>query len=273
MTLSVKHKFTSAKSDGLDTSLVQPSNWNDDHDMTCAANSLLGNATDSTGAVAEISLGSLGESIIAANDIDALITAGVAVFTTGDVKLTFKTTADTGFVMANDGTIGPSGSTATFADDSAEDLYTLLWNNVDDAQSPVTGGRGGSAAADWVAKKPLAVSKMLGRALAVSGAGTSLTSRVLGLAVGEETHALITAELAQHNHGVIDPGHTHTGSNGASFYGNQNVSNSLQQVGTFGIGAVGIASSPTGVTIQNTGSGTAHNNMQPSTFLNVMIKL
>ncbi len=32
--MSVKHRFTSAKSDGGDTSLVRPSNWNDTHAVT-----------------------------------------------------------------------------------------------------------------------------------------------------------------------------------------------------------------------------------------------
>jgi microcystin-dependent protein len=34
-----------------------------------------------------------------------------------------------------------------------------------------------------------------------------------------------------------------------------------------------VASNTTGITIQNAGSGNAHNNMQPTLFLNVMIKL
>jgi hypothetical protein len=58
MTISVKHKFTSAKTDGADTSLVRPSNWNDEHDLTLAASKLLGRATASTGAAEEISIGS-----------------------------------------------------------------------------------------------------------------------------------------------------------------------------------------------------------------------
>jgi hypothetical protein len=34
MTISVKHKFVSTIPDSLDTSLVRPTNWNDDHDLT-----------------------------------------------------------------------------------------------------------------------------------------------------------------------------------------------------------------------------------------------
>jgi hypothetical protein len=34
MAITVKHKFVSAIPDGADTSVVRPSNWNDDHDLT-----------------------------------------------------------------------------------------------------------------------------------------------------------------------------------------------------------------------------------------------
>ena len=34
--MPIRHKFTSAKADGADATLVRPSNWNDDHDMTNA---------------------------------------------------------------------------------------------------------------------------------------------------------------------------------------------------------------------------------------------
>ncbi len=57
MTVSLKHKFTSAKTDGADTSVVRPSNWNDDHDLTLAASKLLGRATASSGAAEEITVG------------------------------------------------------------------------------------------------------------------------------------------------------------------------------------------------------------------------
>lgn len=32
--MSIKHKFISAIPDGADASVVRPSNWNDDHDVT-----------------------------------------------------------------------------------------------------------------------------------------------------------------------------------------------------------------------------------------------
>ena len=168
-------------------------------------------------------------------------TAVASAFTTGDVKLTLKTAADTGWVLMNDTTIGDASSGATGranADTSA--LFTLLWNNTVDADCAVSTGRGGSAAADFAAHKTIALPKTLGRALAVYGAGSGLTSRALAHIVGEETHLLTNAELP-------------TGSMGTWNGANNDV-------------AAGTAGS-------KVGGNTAHNNMQPTVFLNVMIKL
>lgn len=94
---------------------------------------------------------------------------------TGDVKLTLKTTADTGWVLMNDGSIGSAASGATTrANADTESLYTLIWNNVADQWAPVTGGRGASAAADFSANKPIALPKTLGRSLAGYGTGSTV---------------------------------------------------------------------------------------------------
>lgn len=66
MTLSIKHAFHSAKSDGIDPTLVQPSNWNADLLATCATGVLLGRQSPSTGAVEEISISAFQAAIIAA---------------------------------------------------------------------------------------------------------------------------------------------------------------------------------------------------------------
>ena len=56
MTVSLKHKFTSAKSDSADTSLIRPSNWNDEHDLTLATDRLLGRDTTGAGVAEEITV-------------------------------------------------------------------------------------------------------------------------------------------------------------------------------------------------------------------------
>lgn len=82
---------------------------------------------------------------------------------------------------------------------------------------------------------------------------------------GEKTHTLTTAELAAHSHGVNDPGHNHSFTRDpvvTSASGNSRayLGGSGQQ---FAWSALGINGSGTGISIQNNGSGAAHNNLQP----------
>lgn len=69
MTISLKHAFTSAKSDGADATLVRPSNWNAEHTLTLATDRLLGRQTSGSGAVEEITCTSAGRAIL--DDADA----------------------------------------------------------------------------------------------------------------------------------------------------------------------------------------------------------
>jgi hypothetical protein len=180
---------------------------------------------------------------------------GSSGFSTGDVKLTLKTTADSTWVMMDDGTIGDGSSGATTrANADTSDLFTLLWNNVSDTYAPVSGGRGASAAADFAAHKKISLTKVLGRALAISGAGSGLTSRSLGQTLGEETHVLTTSEM---------PSHTHT----LNAYGN------VPAISANFATSSDVLRSSSGGPTNSTGGDGAHNNMQPTSFLNVMVKL
>lgn len=210
-----------------------------------------------------------------------LSSLSIPAWSTGDVKITYKTSADAGWIMANDGSIGSAGSGATTrANADTEALYTLLYNNVTDTHAPVAGGRGANAAADFAANKALTLPKNLGRAIAISGSGSGLTARALGEALGHEN-------LQQHQHGVgtlaLDSqgAHTHTenadtspdgsgantvitGSNTESIVHNNSTSNTTSSNGAH----VHTISGSTA----NTGTGTGEN-MQPSGFKNAMIKL
>jgi hypothetical protein len=56
MAISLKHSFTSPKADGVDSTLVQPSNWNAEHTITLAAGKVLGRDTSAAGAMQELPL-------------------------------------------------------------------------------------------------------------------------------------------------------------------------------------------------------------------------
>ena len=98
-------------------------------------------------------------------------------FTTGDIKISIKDTPDPTWVMMNDTTIGDGASGATGrANDDTLNLFTLIWTKISDQWCPVSGGRGGSAAADFAAHKTIQLPATLGRALCGYGTGVVTAS-------------------------------------------------------------------------------------------------
>lgn len=175
--------------------------------------------------------------------------SAVGNFTTGDVKLTFKQTEE-GWVRMNDTTIGPTNSGATGrANDDTKALYVLLWGVVSQEWAEVSGGRGATAENDYTEGKPMALPKALGRALAAAGSGDALSSRALGEALGEEKHTMTEGELVAHSHRYHR-------------YGS-------------GSGAAGAQNDDSGAFVQTgeTGGGEPFNVMQPTLFINLLVKL
>jgi microcystin-dependent protein len=191
-------------------------------------------------------------------------------------------TAPAGWILAF-GTIGNAASGATNrANADTVNLFTLWWDSFADAEAAVSSGRGASAAADYAANKTIAVLDGRGRVVAGQDdmGGTSanrltnqtggLDGDTLGATGGAETHTLTTAQLATHDHGA-GSSHLHTityGFTGAVAGANFNA------VSSIGSGA---QSANTGAEAAHThssaGSGTAHNNVQPTLVMNMIYKL
>lgn len=178
-------------------------------------------------------------------------------FQAGDAKLTLSTTADTGWVLCNDGSLSNAGNGGTTrANLDTLNLFTKLWNNVSNTYAPVqdnTGvavARGASATADFTTNnRRIVMTAVLGRALIIAGAGSGLTSRALGQTLGEETHLQTLAELVSHAHST----HSTTFQAGGNATGCDTGSGTL--------------------TTGSTGGGTAFNVMQPSSAWNLMVRL
>lgn len=98
----------------------------------------------------------------------------------------------------------------------------------------------------------------------------------LGTTGGEKAHALTIGELAVHNHGVNDGGHNHRlwsigqESNVYSLGGTSTRAVLIGGNPNAGNGNTG--DSGANISIQNNGSGTAHNNLHPYNTVNFVIK-
>lgn len=165
------------------------------------------------------------------------------------------TAAPAGWLSLNGDSIGSAASAADQASDDYENLFTLFWNAMADAQAPVSGGRGASAAADWAANKTLTLPDARGRGTIGSGSGTDLTARTHGATGGAEEHTLTTAEMPSHTHSITKERKFGSNQGGAPGWGND-------------VGDAGNAE----FTTDAAGSGDPHNNMQPWLALTKIVR-
>lgn len=115
---------------------------------------------------------------------------------TGDLKVRYGTGAHTGWVRANDRTIGSASSGASErANADCQDLFEYLWTA--DANLTVSTGRGATANDDWTANKTIALPDWRGRALAfLDDMGNSAAGRLTSTYFGTAATALGAASTS-----------------------------------------------------------------------------
>lgn len=198
-------------------------------------------------------------------------------WSTGDVKLTYKRVADSGWIMLNDGSIGSASSGATTrANSDTYDLYQLMWEIplcTVQTFAGVDTTKGNSAIQDWSANKRLVLPKVLGRALGIAGSGDGLTTRELGQASGQEKITLGLANMPKHNHGLdtyLSVIGSKKGVYNCNIVGNTRSSHGWGFSQNTRVGEQSIYNDGEGAT---EGAGAAFDNLQPTSFLNIMMKL
>lgn len=171
---------------------------------------------------------------------------------TGDIKTSLISSAPRGWIPMDDGSIGNVGSGATTrANKDTFQLYKTIWDGVfNNTWAPVSGGYGATAIADFLALKTLTLPRSLGRAMAGAGTGAGLTAHVLGEWIGNETSTLSGANLPF----------------GTPF----NATGSGTATTNAGVAFNVPASNLNGYT---QGTSTPVSIIQPSSFMNVFIKL
>ncbi len=174
----------------------------------------------------------------------------------GVVQQYIGTTAPSGWLLLQGGSIGDASSSATIrANSDTEALFTLLWNSISDTYAAVSSGRGASAAADFAAHKTITLPDLRGRTVIGSGTGSGLTSRTHGATGGAETHTLSIGEIPSHQHS-LNTSYPFTAGGSSALLPYANSATVYNQSAS---GAQG--------------GGGAHNNMQPFLALNYIIKL
>lgn len=219
---------------------------------------------------------------------------------TGVVQEYSGATAPRGYVLASGQTIGSAASGATRAKADTRALFNLYWTDYDDLTMPIfeddgsPSTRGASADADWSANKRMSTPDRRGRVAAgkddmggsaagrLTTAGSGIDGEELGAAGGSQQHTLTSPELPSHSHpsGTLAIGTS--GSHAHSIQTSGNVgANRLYFAGApspfFGTSTDAASHAHPAPTMSGsagaTGSGNAHQNVQPTIVENFIIKL
>jgi microcystin-dependent protein len=175
-----------------------------------------------------------------------------------------------GVVLPFAGTTAPTGFLLCYGQAVSRTTYAALFAAIGTTFGPGDGSTTFNLP-DLRGRAPFGKDDMGGSAanrLTVGGSGVN--GAALGAAGGAETHTLGIAQMPAHSHGVNDPGHSHLQDAGANPPGGPYTPRSTYGDGT-NLGQIPVYGSATGVSIQNTGGGGAHNNMPPAVVLNHII--
>jgi hypothetical protein len=108
------------------------------------------------------------------------------------------------YIKLDGKTVGNASSTADYADSLNEEVFTFIYNNLNQTYAPVSGGRTTDAAADFAANKKITLPDMRGRSFIDGDARTVDPSngiwdenyQYLGYAAGAKAHTLAKDEAA-----------------------------------------------------------------------------
>jgi len=214
-------------------------------------------------------------------------TATAAFFSTGDVKLTLKNAPDSGWLLFDDGTFGSASSGSSNSNSASNQaLFTLFFNNLSDTAAPILTSGGGAttraaqtnASSAWAANCRMSLPKTLGRALGIAGSGSGLTARALGVNVGQETVVLNSLHIPTLTSTNASQTITVTVSASNVITGTGLTSSNAGPGSHGGVDGVGFAGSLSGSTSNSisttytNASPSAFTIMQPTVFLNAMVK-
>lgn len=261
--------YGSLTDDNIGNALSDPLNWVELIDLSTS--STVPFATESVRGIAKIATAA---EVLAGTDDETIVTPlklAAYKLPTGMVSAYALTTAPTGWVLCSNLTIGNASSGATNranADTAA--LFTALWNTYDNTLLPIQNSsgaatsRGVDAATDYAANKRLPTLDLRGRVVAgldnmggtpagrLSGQPQGVNGLVAGNSGGLESCSLTGAQNGPHTHG-----------------GNYNpaVNTGGPAVLAFNLGCNYDRDTA------SSGSGTPHNNVQPTIILPYIIKL
>jgi len=206
------------------------------------------------------------------------MTAVVAItHPTGTILSGYYGTAPTGYVFADGRTIGDATSSATNrANDDCERLFKHLWTM---GFALVGGTRLATAQLDWDAHKQLILPNHSGRVMAgrdnLSGTAAGvLPGYTFGVAGGAYSHALTIGETPYHNHLGADHLHSGTANLAFMYAAGGGAWGQTVEGGTHVVGYNALTgAADRELWTSYTGGGFAHNNVQPTIAVDVIIAL